>query len=157
MKRLFRYIIIFQLVLLLIYCTRKRVGNDSFVVISDGKGNIASEENYINDTILHGLAKYYYTDAHNKNVLKEEIEFKYGLKDGWHKTYRKDGTLESKSHWNNGLQNGMSYWYYENGNIQSESFWLKNKQYGNTQIYYNNKFLENYYSVDYFGNTLYIR
>ncbi len=136
-------------------CEHKRIGKDSLVVTKDGNGNLQSEINYINDSIRHGLAKYYYY-PNPKNVLKDEIEFNTGLKEGWHKHYREDGTIESKIHFKKNLPDGENYWYYENGQIKSESFWVNNKQYGNTKLYYMNGKIKHYYASDFFDNTLYV-
>jgi hypothetical protein len=156
MNVIFRSIVYASAILCLNACEHKRVGIDSFVVTKDGNGNIQSEINYINDTIMHGLVKYYYSPS-PKNVLKDEINFNNGKKDGWHKHYRKDGTLESKIHWKKGLQDGETFWYFTDGKkIESESFWVNNKQYGDAKLFYLNDQLERYYSLDYFDNTLYI-
>jgi len=136
-------------------CFYQRVDKDSFVVTKDGRGTLQSEIPYINDTMIQGLAKYYYY-PNPKNVLKDEIEFNNGRKEGWHKHYRKDGALESKIRFKNNLPDGDNYWYYENGQIASESFWIKNRQYGDTKLYYRNGKLKHYYSSDFFDNTMYV-
>lgn len=136
-------------------CERKRIGNDSFVVTKDGDGNLQSEINYINDTIMHGLAKYYY-HPNPKNVLKDEIEFSHGVRAGWYKHYRKDGTLESKTYFKNNLPDGENYWYYENGKPKEETFWIKGKQYGAGKWYYKSGKLETFNVTDFYNSILYV-
>lgn len=136
-------------------CVYKTADEVNLVVTTDGNGNLQSEIPYTNHGTIHGLAKYYYYPD-PKNVLKDEIEIENGRKQGWHKHYRRDGTLESKIYFKNNLPDGENYWYYENGQLSSESFWTKNKQYGNAIFYYMNGKFKHYYSSDYFGNTLYV-
>jgi len=144
-----------SLVLLSFLGCREQIGNDSLKVTSDGDGNLLSEIHYINDTVMYGIAKYYYYPT-PKNVLKDEIEFKMGIKNGWQKHFRENGKLESKIHYKNGFQDGQTFWYHENGKLKEESFWKMGKQYGNTNLYYSDGKTENYYSLDFLSNTLYI-
>lgn len=139
----------------LIACEHKRIGNDSLVVIKDGEGNLQSEIHYINDTVMHGLVKYYYY-PNPKNVLKDEIEYQYGKKEGWNKHYRKDGTLESRTHWKNDLPDGGNYWYYEDGKSREETFWIKGQQYGSGKWYYQNGQLETFAVTDFDGKCSYL-
>lgn len=140
---------------LFISCETHRIGNDSLVKTSDGKGNLQSEINYVDDTIKHGVAKFYYY-PHPANVLKDEIEYKSGVKDGWHTHYREDGTMESKINFKNGLQDGLTYWYYENENLKEESFWVKGKSYGIGKWYFPSGNLQTFNVTDYYGEVLYI-
>ncbi len=136
-------------------CEHKRIGNDSFVVTKDEKGNLQSEIQYINDTIMDGLAKYYYY-PNPKNALKDEIEFKNGIKEGWYKHYRQDGTIESKTYFKNNIPNGDNYWYYEDGKPKEETFWLKGKQYGVGKWYHKNGKLETFNVTDFYGTAIYV-
>lgn len=137
-----------------ISCKRGRADNKSFVVEKDGNGNLISEINYLNDTIIHGIAKYYYNPT-PANILEEEIEYSHGIMEGLYKHYRKNGTLESKTEFKNNLTDGQNYWYYENGKPRNESFWEKGKQYGDAKWYYNNGQLRSYIALDYFGKCFY--
>lgn len=148
-------VIIGILFILFFSCESRRLDDNSLKVTKDGNGFLQSEIHYINDTVMHGLAKYYYY-PNPKNVLKDEIEFNHGIKEGWYKHYRKAGTMESKTFFKNNIPDGENYWYYENGKIQSESFWSNNKQYGNTVLYYINGQMKHYYASDFFDNTLYV-
>lgn len=134
-------------------CKNKRIDNKSFVVVRDKDNNIISEVNYVNDSILHGLAKYYYISP--INTLKEEIEYSFGMMDGIYKFYRKDGTLESKTTFKRNLANGESCWFYENRKLKSKSFWINGKQYGGTELYDINGKVKLYYTVDYFGEKFF--
>lgn len=137
-----------------ISCKRVRVDNKSFIVEEDSNGNLVSEINFINDTIKHGLAKYYYNPL-PANILEEEIEYNYGMMEGLYKHYRKDGTLESKTEFKNNIVDGENYWYYENGKTRNESYWEKGKQYGGAKWYYSNGQLKSYIVLDYFGKRFY--
>jgi len=150
-----RKITIVILFFLLNACERKRIGNDSFVVTKDGEGNLQSEIHYINDTVMQGLAKYYYY-PNPKNVLKDEIEFRNGVKEGWYRHYRQDGTIESKTYFKNNLPDGENYWYYENGKPKEETFWVKGKQYGVGKWYYKNGKLETFNITDFYGTVNYV-
>jgi hypothetical protein len=138
----------------IVTCVHKQVGIDSFVVTKDGDGNLQSEIHYINDTVMHGLAKYYYY-PNPKNVLKDEIEFKNGVKEGWHRHYRKDGTLESKIQWKNNLEDGENYWYYENGILEQKTYRICGKQYGDAYYYYPNGKLKLYNCLNFWGENIY--
>ncbi len=153
---LFEKIIVCSLLLCLGACEYKRSDNKSFKVTKDGDGNLQSEINYINDTIMQGVAKYYYYPK-PANVLKDEIDYNMGIKDGWQKHYRENGTLESNVHYKNGLADGLDYRYYEDGTkIKSENHWLKGKQYGVGKWYYKNGQLETFNVSDFYNNVLYV-
>jgi len=149
-----------KVILLMIFCSviasceRKRVGNDSFVVTKDGEGNLQSEIHYINDTVMQGLAKYYYY-PNPKNVLKDEIEFSNGIKEGWHKHYRQDRTLESKIHWENNLEDGENYWYYSNGTLEQKTYRIRGKQYGDAYYYHPSGKLKLYNCFNSWGENMY--
>jgi hypothetical protein len=148
-----RIIILFSIFISLNSC-KKRIGNDSYVVVKDGKGNLQSEIHYINDTIKHGLARYYYSVPINR--LKEEVEFRFGKKYGWYKHYRKDGTIDSRTHFKKDLADGDNYWYFENGKLKEQTFWSNGKQYGAGTWYYKNGNLETYNVTDFYGEILYV-
>jgi hypothetical protein len=151
-KSCFYILIIF--ILSNISCKRVRVDNKSFIVEKDSNGNLISEINFLNDTIKHGLAKYYYNPI-PANILEEEIEYNHGMMEGLYKHYRKDGTLESKTEFKNNIVDGENYWYYENGKTRNESYWEKGKQYGGAKWYYSNGQLKSYIVLDYFGKHFY--
>lgn len=142
------------MVLIVLACSmcRQRVDNKSFVTTSDGNGNIESEIHYIDDTIKHGTAKYYYTDG----KLKGEINYKNGLMDGWYTGYRPDGTLLTKQHYKNGKQDGETYWYDNNGKLEQESNWLNGKNFGDAYFYYPTGILESFRSYDFEGHVRYM-
>lgn len=127
-------------------------GNVNIKVSKDENGKIKSEIPYINDTLKHGTAKYYYSSG----VLEDQIEFRYGLQDGWNEHYRENGTIESKSYWRNDMPEGESYYYYENGKLKSESFMANGKQFGPAKIYFVNGQMKNFYMTDFSGETFYV-
>jgi hypothetical protein len=136
----------------LIGCTHNRIDKRSYVITKDAYGNVKSEINYINDTLMDGVAKYYYR---NKK-LKDEIYFTNGLKNGLHKHYTEEGRLESIIGFKEGLQEGYTYWYYPNGKIESKSFWLKGKIFGDAYYYYKTGILESYRSFDFQMHNRYL-
>jgi antitoxin component YwqK of YwqJK toxin-antitoxin module len=140
------------LLTILFSCTQKRVDNKSYIITKDGLGNIQSEINYINDTIVNGTAKYYYKNG----KLNDEINYVNGLKNGIHKHYSEDGVLESVINFKNGLQDGYAYWYFKNGKVESKSFWLKGKSFGDAYYYYSSGLLESYRSFDFQEHNRYL-
>ncbi len=136
-------------------CERKRLGKDSFVVTKDRKGILQSEIHYINDTVMQGLAKYYYY-PNPENVLKDEIEYRNGVKDGWHKHYRQDGTIESKIHWKYNSEDGEIYWYYNNGGLEQKTYRIMGKQYGDAYYYHPNGKLKLYNCLNSWGENIYV-
>jgi len=137
---------------LLIACTYKRLDNKSCVVTKDGQGNVQSEIHYINDTTIHGIAKYYYKNG----KVKDEINYTNGLKNGIHKTYTREGLLESSIEFKNGIQDGNTYWYHENGKLNSKSLWVNGKAFGDAYYYYDIGVLESYRSFDFEEHNRYL-
>lgn len=136
----------------------KRVGNESVIIkrcnqTAFSEGKLKSKIHYINDTVMHGIAKYYYCPS---EVLKDEMEFNHGVKEGWHKHYRKDGTLKSKAHFKNGLPDGDTYWYYPDGTLKEHTQSVKGQQFGLAEWYYPNGQLELLNNVDFWGDAMYI-
>jgi antitoxin component YwqK of YwqJK toxin-antitoxin module len=134
---------------------KQHIDIESLKVTKDENGNLQSEIHYINDTLMNGLAKYYYS-PNPKNVLKDEINFIKGKKDGWYKHYRKDGTLESKTYFKNNTPDGENYWYYEDGIPKEETFWKKGKQYGAGKWYYKSGKLETFNVTDFYDRVIYV-
>jgi len=152
--RLKKYFVYHSLLLCLWACKEHR-DNESYKVSKDEEGNLQSEIHYISDSIIHGIAKYYYSRP--ANVLEDEFEYNNGKKDGWHKHYREDGTLESMVHYKNGLADGSDYRYYEDGiKIESEHYWQSGKNYGTSKWYYKNGQLELFNVTDFYGGVLYV-
>ncbi len=135
-----------------ISCTHKRVDNKSYVVTKDGNGNIQSEINYINDTVMDGAAKYYYKNG----IIKEEINYSNGLKEGSHTSYYRDGSIESKIQFKKGVREGTSEWHFPNGKIKETSNWINNKAFGNAIFYYENGMPETFCSYDFADHTRYL-
>ena len=133
-------------------CTHKRVDNRSYVVTKGNSGNIESEINYINDTVMDGIAKYYY----KRGVIKEEINYSEGLKDGLHTSYYRNGNIESKLQFKNGMREGNSEWYFPNGRIKEKGIWLNNKAFGNAFFYHENGLLETFNSYDFSEHNRYL-
>jgi hypothetical protein len=145
-----RIAIIFFILVTGFSCTQKEKLN--LVVTRDEQGKITSEVHYINDTIKHGLAKYYYTNGD----ISREIEYVNGVREGWFKHYKPGGILENKIHYRNGLQDGPTYWYYNNGAIESKGNWLEDKPYGSSNFFYPSGKIKYYQCRDFAGNVLYL-
>lgn len=115
---------------------------------------LKSEIEYIDDSVMHGVAKYYYYPT---DVLSDEIEMRYGKKNGWHKHYRKDGTLESKTYFIKNIPNGKNIWYFNDGvNIEVENNWKDSIQYGQTKWLYNNGTIQTLSYSNLFGEVFYM-
>ncbi|MBL4653227.1 MAG: hypothetical protein JKY53_10250 [Flavobacteriales bacterium] len=111
------------------------------------------EINYINDTIKHGLARYYYPN----NVLKSEVSYNNGEKEGKCIYYYENGVLKSETFYKNDVPAGVSKKYYGDGKtLKSKTFWLEGKQFGEGEWYHKNGKLATYGSMDFYGNTLFV-
>lgn len=141
-----------SLLTMFIGCMQKKGDNNRYVVTKDGQGNIISEINYIRDTVVNGVAKYYYKNGN----LKDEINYVNGFKYGIHKHYTPNGLLESEIEFKNDTQDGYAYWYYINGKVESKSFWINGKTFGDAYYYYDTGILESYRSFDYQGHIRYL-
>jgi hypothetical protein len=133
-----------------IRCSEK--DNTKLVVTRDKSGRITSEVPYLNDTLKHGLVKYYYENGDIKN----EVEYSYGKREGWRKFYEPGKVLKSRIHFKDGIRDGQSYRYYDNNKLESFSYWMKGEQYGSIYFYYPSGQIEKYRCNDFFGNVVYV-
>ncbi|HSZ71831.1 MAG TPA: hypothetical protein VK750_04085 [Cytophagaceae bacterium] len=136
---------------LLFSCTEKKREYSLVKKEYYSNGKIKSIGQYINDSIKHGLVKYFYPTGD----LKFEIEFKNNIKHGWSKGYYLNGKIAVKSEFKNNLQNGYTYKYYSNGNLKSKLFWIMGKSYGDGFYYYPNGQIELYNCTDFVNGCLY--
>lgn len=137
---------------IVISCTQKKVDNKSYVVTKDGNEIIQSEINYINDTVMDGVAKYYYKNG----IIKEEINFSKGLKEGTNTSYYQDGSIESKTQFKKGVRDGIYESYFPNGKIKEKGNWLNNKAFGNAFFYYENGLTETFNCYDFEEHNRYL-
>lgn len=133
-------------------CVKKRIGRDSLVTTSDGYGNIESKIRYINDSIKHGEAEYFYKNG----KLKDKIMYKNNVKDGQHLHYFSNGQIQSKMFFKKGIQEGKTYWYYPNGKLEQESNWRNGKTFGSALYYYPTGNFQAYRCFDFQGNIRYV-
>lgn len=133
-------------------CVKNRIGRDSLVTTSDGYGNIESKIRYINDSIKHGEAEYFYKNG----KLKDRIMYKNNVKDGQHLHYFSNGQIQSKMFFKKGIQEGKTYWYYPNGKLEQESNWRNGKTFGNALYYYPTGNFQAYRCFDFQGNIRYV-
>ena len=144
--------ILYLLLFILFATCKQETDNKKFVVVKDEKGNVESEINYINDTLMHGLAKYYYKNGN----LKVETYYDSGLKNGWHRRYYEDGKIKSKISFKKGLLEGASQWYFPNGKVSEEANWINNKPFGNSIFYYENGSVKTYNCFDFQEHNRYL-
>lgn len=154
MHFLFKSIVLATLILCVYACEHKRVGNRSFVVSKNSEGNLISEINYINDTVMDGLVKFYYPNSNN--ILEHVAEIINGKKNGYYKHYRQNATLESVTYYKNNLPEGNNTWFYENGIKKEETYWTEGKQYGVGKWYYKNGKLETFSVLNFFSKCMYV-
>jgi antitoxin component YwqK of YwqJK toxin-antitoxin module len=150
-------IINFCVVFLILSCTDKNgtyMPSERVEVVRDENGNLKYEISYIMDTLEHGISKYYYPSI---NVVRDQISFQYGEKNGWHLHYRPNGTLESKVYFRNNKQDSTTFWYFDDGkSIKEQSQWKAGKPYGSALFYYENGKIRLYNSIDAFGETFFV-
>lgn len=133
--------------------TRNQVKVD-YIITKDKDGNIVSEIPYTEDSLIHGTAKFYYTVP--KNVIKEEIEFKFGKKFGWHIKYYQNGMIHYRIKFKDNIENGQSMWYYPNGKLEQTSFKISGVDYGSTLFYFKSGAIDTYNCIDSWGNNIYV-
>jgi len=118
--------------------------------------SVIEEHSYLkNDTIKHGTWRYYYRNK-PKRILQEEIEYKYGKKDGWSKRYREDGTIESKIFFKNNIEDGIAHWYFPTGVVEQEAQYRKGSPISSGKSYFANGKLEVFNIFDYQGKSMYV-
>jgi hypothetical protein len=89
-------------------------------------GSIHNSEYGIAGELLHDeFLKFYHS-----NQLAESGKYKYGLKEGYWKTWYKDGTLQTKSYWSDGQMDGSYYAYDNTGFLVEEGYYKNNKKNG---------------------------
>jgi len=117
---------------------------------------VIEEHSYLkNDTLKHGTWRYYYRNK-PKRILEEEIEYKYGKKNGWHKQYREDATMESKIFFRNDSLDSLAIRYYSNGHIEEEAHYSNGKKTGQAKAYFKNGKMEVFNIFDCMEKTMYV-
>ncbi len=90
-----------------------------------------------------GIARTYFDNGN----IKEEIEFKNGMKDGTSKEYARNGSLREEAEFKNGEVNGIRKMYYDSGKLLLSQEWKDNEINGISKDYYENGNLS-YESID---------
>lgn len=113
----------------------KRAGhsNVQMKIERDSHGHIVSEIPYLNDSTIHGVAKYFNRITYK---VQQEVEFKNGKKDGTSKQYDYYGNVILLSYFQNDLQHGPSMRYYSNGNLEEISYWFEGRAIGEAKRYF---------------------
>ncbi len=144
------------LILILTYCfcscSKKR--NSYEVTNKDSLGNIISIIQYSEDSLQNGIAKFYYKNP--KGVLKEEIEYKNGKKNGFHKFFEPEGRLICQAEYKDNLLDGEDICFYKNGKIEEKSFWVKGKQFGLSIWLSEDGRINTLNFIDFYGSPFYI-
>ncbi len=132
---------------------KRSTENPLFRVTFDANGNKESEVTYINDTVKHGVAKYYYKGG---MILKDELSYINNVKDGWHSHFSIDGNIESRIFFKDGKQEGKTYWYYSNGKLEQVSNWHIGKAFGDAVFFTQEGKLESYSLCDFEEHVRYL-
>jgi len=141
----------FALILVLFFGCKQSEEKKTLVQTSED-GVVVSEISYLNDTIMHGLAKYYYKNG----MLKEEINYDSGLVDGDYIRYYEDGKVKSRVKFKRGLREGVSEWYFQNGKVGKLITWMNNKRFGSSIFYYESGSIEAYNCFDFQEHNRYL-
>lgn len=96
-------------------------------------------------------------DYYLNDVLKSEINYKNGKKEGLAKYYREDGSLEKEINYKNDEPDGSCLWYHQDGiTIEGKAFWLYGKQFGSNESYYKDGTRKLYTAIDFVGETFFV-
>jgi antitoxin component YwqK of YwqJK toxin-antitoxin module len=145
-----RQLLIATLLCAVVACTQKQ--RATLIVSKDERGILTSEIYYINDSIKHGLARYYFENGR----IQREVEFVNGNREGWDKRYKPNGILERKTYFIGGVAEGEDYVYYDDGTVNTFQHFNNGSGYGSTYFYYPNGKLETYRCTDFFGDVIYV-
>ncbi|MFN5170236.1 MAG: toxin-antitoxin system YwqK family antitoxin [Cyclobacteriaceae bacterium] len=143
----------FKCVFLAILFFACKQSDDVKTIVQTGEdGVVVSEISYVNDTLMHGLAKHYYKNG----MLKEEINYDSSLVDGDHVRYYEDGKVKSRVKFRRGLREGLSEWYFPNGKVGKVINWMNNKRFGSSIFYYESGSIEAYNCFDFQEHNRYL-
>jgi len=115
--------LIFILSILLSACNT--TGNQDQADIPEQAAQDQSDENYT------GVKQFF--DA---GVLKKEITFKNGIKEGLCKNYYDDGRLKRTIWYANNIKEDTAKWYYKSGDVYRATPYSNNKIHGLQMKYY---------------------
>jgi hypothetical protein len=101
MKR-FKWIIIILLAITFQSCNTSQTDSSE----KDKQAIKQADDNYT------GVKKYY-----EGNILKKEVSFKNGIKEGLNKNYYDDGRLKRTIWYENNLKEDTAKWYYTDGSV----------------------------------------
>lgn len=71
-----------------------------------------------------------YLKLYHSNQLAEAGTYKYGLKEGYWKTWYETGALQSKTYWDEGQKDGSYYSYDPTGFLTEEGHYKNNRKHG---------------------------
>lgn len=85
-------------------------------------------------------------DYYGTGIIKSEIPYKDGNKNGIEKKYYESGIIESKIPYKDGKLNGIVKYYYETGIIKTEYSYRDGKQNGKSKHYYRTGIIQSEYA-----------
>jgi hypothetical protein len=97
------------------------------------------EAYYIDDTVMHGVAKYFALTGY----LESKITYKNGIKDGPAINYYPNGGLWDSSYYVNGLKCGSHFVFDSLGRLVYQDFYFNGHRLGG-QVFYQNSKLKKY-------------
>ncbi len=107
---------------------------DGITLIIDRKGHLMSQEYYKNG-VPHGLSISY--SAYTEMPLNE-INYLFGKKNGWYKTYYDNGKIQEESEFLEDIKNGVTRWYNKSGKRVAENHYVNGVFQGVQKTYYDN-------------------
>jgi hypothetical protein len=103
-------------------CNNQNVTGPSIKKIKNARGELSILPYIIvkGDTLLNGKASYY----NSEGKIKEELDYKYGSKEGWDTKFDSLQELTSKIFYKNNLPNGYGYFYDDSKKVVSKRYFI---------------------------------
>ncbi len=109
--------IFFIVVLYFLSCSESGNEKQTVKIEKDKFGVLISEISYLNDTLKHGIAKYYF---YNSKQISREKNYDRGKLNGVEKYYYENGNLFYSKTWKQNKLHGKVINFRENGSKRSE-------------------------------------
>lgn len=103
-------------------------------------GKLKTEQEFIHDSIQHGIYKRYYENGH----IEIEVPYRNNIKEGLVKAYYDTGEIESEILYKAGKIHGIGKWYYKNGSLEESSNFINGIRVGEGFDYYKNGLIKRY-------------
>lgn len=124
----------------------RNMQKDSVWTYFSNTGLISKRETYKNN-LLDGTSYTYYINHVKKNEVKvvEEARYVNGKKEGEHKKFYLDGSLQQVSNYKNDMLEGV-YETFDPGNVKTSTTYFRNgKRHGMATVYQGNKRIYTYF------------